>query len=569
MKNSLRAAAVTAVLALALTAIGVAPATAATADTGRVKVIITALGGIRIPDVKVTIAAKDVDNPGGAAQSHSGSTNDNGWLMTKELAPGTYTLTARIEKPASTKTTTMTVKANTDGELTVAMPGVQFITGIVKAFGEPVSYARVSASDGKTAYGVDTSSGKYRLLVKPGVGYRVVVRPKYSNTAWLATYAGNTVRKPDAKIITPPKLNAAKVNIAAYDKTGEISGRVLTPSGKYARNARVEACPDDRWGCAVTVSNSEGQFTVRGIPASSNVRLTADTPTSSAAYGQLRGLTVAVGKTTKKNITVRTSPSGPAGTGKILVTFQVSSAVVSAYAACAVLSDSDSDPMTSDCLSPGERKLVFTGLPAGKYRVSLPGTGVSASVTVNDDAVTRLTLTRPTGVTLTGKITTPTGAPVKNSTVYVRDSNGHSVGGTLTNDQGIYRTPFVTSGTYTVDAYPGSGHTYVRTQKTARISGQNPTINVTLARSVTLTGKIVDAAGKPIAGIDVMANSDLGYDIDKTNSQGVYTLRGLAAGAHQLWASDWYAGGYFNAWSRTVTVSAGNTGTIPTLTLRD
>lgn len=571
MKTSFRAAAVTAVLALALTAFVAAPASAATADTGRVKVTITALGGIRIPGVKVTIAAKDVSNPGGAAQSHSGSTNSNGWLMTPELAPGTYTLTAQIKKPVSTKTTTMTVKANTDGELTVAMPGVQYITGTVKAFGEPVSYARVSASDGKTAYGVDTSAGKYRLLVKPGVGYRVVVRPKYSNTAWLATYAGNTVRKPDAKIITPPKMSAAKVNIAAYDKTGQISGRVLTPSGKPAKNARITACPQDRWGCVITSSNSVGEFTARGIPASSDVTLSAARYTATPAFGKVRGLTVQVGKTTKKSVTVRKDAPRPTYTGKILLTLNVSSAVVKGYAACAVLSTADSagGGGSSNCLNPGERKMVFPELPAGKYRISLPGTSVSASVTVKDDAVTRITLTRPTGTTITGKVTTSGGTPVETATVFVRDANGNSLRGTSTDSRGIYRVPFANSGTYTVSAYPASGVSYVPTTKRATISGTDRTVNITLTRSVTLTGKVVDAAGRPIAGVDVTANSDLGYAWARTNSKGVYTLRGLAPGKHSVDFMDWYPGGYYDATSRAVTVSAGKTGTIPTVTLRD
>jgi hypothetical protein len=563
--KSFRAAAITTVLVLALTAIGAAPASAAAPDTGRVKVTITALGGIRIPSVKVKITAKDVSNPGGAAQSHSGGTNLNGWLMTPELAPGTYTLTAQIEKPASTKTTTMTVKANVDGELTVAMPGVQYITGTVKAFGEAVSYARVNATDGKASYGVNTSAGKYRLLVKQGPAYRVVVRPIYSNMAWLATYAGNTVRKPDAKIITPSKLSAAKVNIAAYDKTGQISGRVLTPSGKLAKNARVTACPNDRWGCVVTSSNSAGEFVARGIPASSDVRLTASTST---AFGEVRGLTVQVGKTTKKSVTIRKDPPRPTYTGKILLTLNVSSAVVKAYAACAALSSIEVGDYSSDCLNPGERKMVFSELPAGRYRIFLPGTSVSASVTVKDDAVTRITLTRPTGTTITGKVTTPGGAPVKDASVFVRDANGNSLRGTSTNGQGAYRVPFADSGTYTVSAYPASD-SYVPTTKRASVSATNPTINITLTRSITLTGKVVDSAGRPVAGVDVTANSDLGYASARTNSKGVYTLRGLAPGTHRVTTLDWYPGGYLDATSRAVTVSAGKTATIPTVTLRD
>lgn len=66
------------------------------------------------------------------------------------------------------------------------------------------------------------------------------------------------------------------MDIAAFDETGELRGRVLTPQRQAGH-----ACPGDSvrrrpLGSFTTRSDSNGKFTVRGIPASTDVRLTAD-----------------------------------------------------------------------------------------------------------------------------------------------------------------------------------------------------------------------------------------------------------------------------------------------------
>lgn len=562
MKKSVRVTAIAAALALAMTAVAAVPASAKTPTTGKLGITVTAPGGIPIPHVKVVVTAKAVTNPGGAAEGDSDSTNINGRVVTPELAPGTYTVTATLAAPVKvTQTVETTITADVNSQLSIVLPGVQYITGTVTAHGEP-AHGRVNATDGKNAYGVGTlADGTYKILVKPGVSYTVVARPSVDNTDWLSTYAGDTVRKPDARAITPSASAPSTVNIAAYDRVGTIRGRILTPSGKLAPDVRVTACAINRSRCVTTQSNSEGAFAARGLPAG-EYEITAYSRT---AGGYADGLRVRAGSTTRTDITIRKPATG---TGKVLLTLSAPSAMVRAGAACASLRDADGFSQGWDCLEPGERKMVFTGLDAGTYTVVLDGANVAKTVKVVQDQTTLISMTCPAGTALTGKVRTSTGAAAENVQVTVRDGYGMFLGYSMTDANGSYRIPYATSGAYQIWASPRGTSSDVFTTRKVTLSGSNPTVNLTLEKPATLTGKIVNSAGKPVAGMVVVLDNNT-YLTTKTNAKGEYVLRGARAGTYRLYAYDNYEGGYVDTLSSTVTTTAGGTRAVPTITVKD
>jgi uncharacterized membrane protein len=181
MKKLLRAGVVTSVLALALTAIGVTPAFAATDTTGTVAITVTAPGGTPLSDASVSVQSVD------GWSSDWGQTNSSGVFTTTELAAGAYDVTVDLWYPvAANATKQITVTANKDSAETITVTGVQAIKGTVKANGKAVTDGNVSAqATSGEYYSADIKSGKYVLLVKPGVSYTVRANSPYENPSWL------------------------------------------------------------------------------------------------------------------------------------------------------------------------------------------------------------------------------------------------------------------------------------------------------------------------------------------------------------------------------------------------
>jgi protocatechuate 3,4-dioxygenase beta subunit len=79
-------------------------------------------------------------------------------------------------------------------------------------------------------------------------------------------------------------------------------------------------------------------------------------------------------------------------------------------------------------------------------------------------------------------------------------------------------------------------------------------VTIALAPTSSLAGRVVDATdGKPIAGVRVVARGQGGEFLARSGPDGRYAMRGLSPQSYRLSAED----DRFVAWSRTVTVAAG------------
>ncbi len=562
MRKPLRTAAIAAVLALALTAVGVTPAVAKTADSGTVSIKVVAPGGTPIPKAYVSFTQVEVDTTNYYNTWSSGDTDTSGVYKSDELAPGTYDVTAGLSVSynwVTSKPLRVTVTANSDSAATLTFDGVQAIKGTVKAKGKAVGSGWAYASDAKSSSSAEIVKGSYVLFVKPGT-YSVQAFPDYNVTSktWLATYSGNTVRPEDAKKVKVAAAKASTVNIAAYDKVGKISGRVLDAKGKAVKGAIVNVWALNRSGGGSATTDAKGNYTVSGLPADTyevsawNAKGTAE---ASAAKTK-----VSAGKTAKATIKLKTLPVHK---GKVVVTLTAPKAIVKDGRACASLLDSKGNSFYwssgGTCLPTNGKKktITFEKVPAGKYTVAINGANTSKSVTVKKNKTTKVSLKRAAGTTISGKITTSAGKALAKTYVYVYDSNGTWLDSVQTSAKGTYKVSGAVKGKYSVRASaikPSQGAT---TTKSVTVASKKKTLNVKLIKAATITGKVVNSKGKPVAGVNVSTYSGNSYASTTTDAKGKYTLSGLAPGTYQVTTFDYPQGGYFHGKSVKKKVATG------------
>lgn len=181
------------------------------------------------------------------------------------------------------------------------------------------------------------------------------------------------------------------------------------------------------------------------------------------------------------------------------------------------------------------RKLSVAGLVSALLVGSL---GLGAASATADDGVG----------TITGQVTR-NGKPVNGARVTLTSEDDYSWGGGATTDA---------SGRYTITATPGTGVVWVETssskflatysgntvrfpdaKKVSVTAGGSQTVDVKVTASATITGKVVDAKGKPVKGVHVWGENvqRSGRGHARTNAQGRYVLRGLATGPVEVIAS--------------------------------
>lgn len=197
---------------------------------------------------------------------------------------------------------------------------------------------------------------------------------------------------------------------------------------------------------------------------------------------------------------------------------------------------------------------TLADVPPGTFHVSARyWTGsatadVEGTVTVTSGPVST-TLVVP-GVTLvTGKVTAG-GKPLANADLSFETTSGGYGGYARTNADGTYVATGLKAGSYTVRYYTYASD-YLTTyygstvrQPDAKVltvtSGKTTAgVDIAVKLAATVTGKVVDSAGKAVSGVWVSVSNvnRAGYASAKTNSQGVYVAKGLASGKVVVWAS--------------------------------
>lgn len=182
---------------------------------------------------------------------------------------------------------------------------------------------------------------------------------------------------------------------------------------------------------------------------------------------------------------------------------------------------------------------ITMNLGTGSYNVSVSLPQGYVGLTVGPASVTAGSKT--TGINLSlkksgiisGRITTPLGAPLANLTVIAMSSGGTTTyyGTDETNATGYYRiTSGLGTGSYQVIV--SSGMNFNQTSEFSVTAGsETPNINLQLditppSPSGIITGKVTDASSKPIVGAEVEADGQTTYSFGSaiTDEQGNYVI---------------------------------------------
>src|SRR5271165_94482 len=136
---------------------------------------------------------------------------------------------------------------------------------------------------------------------------------------------------------------------------------------------------------------------------------------------------------------------------------------------------------------------------------------------------------------ISGKVLDPKGATVAGANVKLLNAAGTKVGETVSDRDGNFVLAGVDPGVYQVKAEEPS---YVTVMANASVaSGQQQQIGVQVAQGITqLSGIVVDTSGTALAGATVMVRSADGTveRLTQSDSNGVFSISGLAAGNYQL-----------------------------------
>jgi hypothetical protein len=251
--------------------------------------------------------------------------------------------------------------------------------------------------------------------------------------------------------------HSTQVNLVVIPSTGTAAGRVTrTADGVGISGAKVAS------SSASTLTDANGNFTLANLPVGS-VLLTA----SANGFSSLgKTVTIASGQTT--NVSFALAANGS-------INGRITNASTGA-ALSAVTLTFNFGSTTSDA----NGYYTFNSVPAGTYTVTAEKTGwisASTTVTVAATAVTA-NIRMATGGKISGKVVNRSGTAVSGATIKM---TGGIVSTTLTvttNSSGVYTSPWIAIGNYTVQA---SKSGYSTQTKTATINtGITTTVNFTM-----------------------------------------------------------------------------------------
>ena len=180
---------------------------------------------------------------------------------------------------------------------------------------------------------------------------------------------------------------------------------------------------------------------------------------------------------------------------------------------------------------------ALEGLPEGLYEVSAAAAGHvrgGAQVPVTEAHGGEVTLRLASGGRLEGRLTDPLGAPVASGSVFVYRQGERSAATNADAD-----------GRYALDGVPpGASELFVRSgdyELSARVAvdvvaGALVVRDVALALGRRISGRVVDAAGRPAAELIVIAR-EVGGDVERegrTDAEGRYVVERLYPGVYRL-----------------------------------
>lgn len=422
-----------------------------------------------------------------------------------------------------------------------AVDDVQGVTGSVTYANKPVDGAFVYAykANGEFASSTMTdAAGKYSISLPAG-SYRVQVSNYLLSgpAEFLETYAGGTVRSPDATLVKVASGKAVTANIKPV-AGATVRGKVVDSKNRPVKGAYVSASNNTRAGFASATTDAKGNYELRGL-----------------ATGKV---TVWAGHKNANGTVTATAKQGSSKKAKTVKIKSAKQGTITATVKNLKVGDTiwlyDTKAKYSFQIATAEKKTVKIKqkIAPGTYRVVVGGTNkASKAVTVRAKKTAKAgTLKAPSKRTkIYGTVKGSNGKVLAGATVWASDSYGTWFGSAVSSKKGKYTITGAVSGKYTVSVVDNKAKNAETSKSVTVKKGKKAKKNVKMRKGYTITGT-VKYKSKPVAGVDVRA--DYGQ-MSTTSSKGKFKLTGIGKGKVFLSTYDPFTGGYLNA-SKTVTV---------------
>jgi inhibitor of cysteine peptidase len=389
---------------------------------------------------------------------------------------------------------------------------------ITDAAGNPLTNISVDSGDGEA---LTDANGQYIFRGIPFGQYSI----GSPNPARWGSNDGVYIRQTKNTAVSPDSPEASGINFALV-KGGLISGKITDTAGKSLANISVDAGDN---GEALTDAN--GQYVFRGIPFG---QYSIGSP-NPARWGSNDGVYIRQTKNTA------VSPDSPEASG-------INFALVKGGLISGKITDTAGNPLANisvdagdngEALTDAKGQYVMRGLVFGQYTIGTPNPerwGSNDGVYIRQTKKTAVSMDSPVandisfvlekGGTISGKVTDIAGNPLSSISVDAGDK-GRAL--TDTNGQYIMKgLPFdqYSVGTPNLARWGSNDGVYIRQIKKVTVSIDTPIANdisFVLEKGGTISGKVTDAAGNPLANISV----DAGDGEALTDANGQYVMKGL------------------------------------------
>ncbi|MGG0853609.1 carboxypeptidase regulatory-like domain-containing protein, partial [Metabacillus fastidiosus] len=478
--------------------------------------IINQANGTAIPNATVTLLQNG--NPVTTTTS-----NSSGFYSFQNVTPGSYTIS--VSNPPNFSPNSVNINIASGQSLTqniflTPVPGT--IQGTVTGNGNPIQNAAVTLTNSSGALISQTTtnaSGGYSFSNIPPGSYTVSVMT-------------DTFQSQTRGVITEPG-QIVTANFTLQPNPGSITGTVTNAlTSTPLAGATVQLLNNQGVSLDSKVTDSNGAYTFSGLaPGQYSVKANAPqfgTNTVSSF--------VTSNNTTTTNIALQPNPGSITGTLTDLSTG-------AAISGAAVQLSNSVGAIVNTAVTDENGVYVFNNVVPDSYNLSFIANGYSsgragAIVNPNQTTVVNTNLTRLAGA-LSGTVLNNNNEPLANAQVTVFQNN-IQVTSAITDVNGNYLISNLSPGSYVI--VTTTDNFITNTVSVTITNGETTVLNFILQPLPgTLSGQVTDSSGNPIAGatISVQLSTGTGIIIGSisTDSNGVYTITGLAPGNYVLNAS--------------------------------
>jgi hypothetical protein len=462
---------------------------------------------------------------------------------------------------------------------------------------DPARY-RSATADAAGRYAVDVPAGSYALSVGSCT----------SDGPYARVFRGGGDRAVDSPPVVVDAATSAAVDLVT-PRSATVSGRVMyddgAPASRRCLSVQVSAAPDL---VQRVLTADDGTYTVRAVAAGLQRVHFGDCEGDGASYGSWYAGGRAYDEATPIEVAPGAAITGIDGTLRRYATMtgrvvdETGAPVVGACAGLQSVSggfngfrgctDSDGRWRIEQLRPSAYKVFISRGAPHNadlveRYYPASPDSSTAVPVVVVEGVdVPSVDVVLPHGGRVRGRVTSTDGTPLVGACVSARGLSYSSNSATTAAD-GTYLIRGVDVGAYHVRVsrcsagnwaptwYGSSGDRQPTTEGLQISLGQDITgIDVALEPGAVVTGRLVDSAGLPVAGICTTAFHGGGtQEGARTDAQGVYRLEGLPTSRdyYLIWrdcvggryAQEFSGGTAFEATATRLATTAGRTTQVP------